>query len=181
MFAHREVGLGVSRSECTVQFEPGANLSGCLNVTIQCYNCSIMLAGLGAVEAFFMQIWSRSQKTHLIGTSVYKQSLLEHFYTPYWNIHLNISCWDIFRHSILEHIFKHSLMGYISTLRIGTYIQTFLDGTYFNTPYWNIFQKHSLMDHWSTLLDGNYHSLTFTLLNRSCASDAICCRIGLSP
>ena len=168
MFAHRGVDLEVSRSQCTVQFEPGAKLSGCLNVTIQCYNCSIMLAGLGAVEAFFMQIWSRSQKTHLIGTSVYKQSLLEHFYTPYWNIHLNISCWDIFRHSILEHIFKHSLMGYISTLRIGTYIQTFLVGTYFDIPYWNIYSnipwwdifqpsilehvfKHSLMGHISTL------------------------------
>ena len=146
MFAHRGVGLEVSRSQFTVQFEPGANLSGCLNITIQCYNCSIMLAGLGAVEAFFMQIWSRSQKTHLIGTSVYKQSLLEHFYTPYWNIHLNISCWDIFRHSILEHIFKHSLMGYISTLRIGTYIQTFLDGTYF---------QHSILEHISeTFLNG---------------------------
>ena len=99
--------------------------------------------------------------------AVKKHTLLVHLFinnpcwnishTPYWNIHLNISCWDIFRHSILEHIFKHSLMGYISTLRIGTYIQTFLDGTYFNTPYWNICNKHSLLDLLVTLLNGTCH------------------------
>ena len=57
-----------------------------------------------------------------------------------------------------------------------------------NIPWWDIFQhsilehvfKHSLMGHISTLLDGNYRSLTFTLLNRSCASDAICCKIALN-
>ena len=36
------------------------------------------------------------------------------------------------------------------------------------------------MDHSSTLLHGNYQYLTFTLLNRSCASDAICCKIALN-
>ena len=39
-----------------------------------------------------------------------------------------------------------------------------------------MYKKHSLMDHSSTLLHGNYQYLTFTLLNRSCASDAICCK-----
>ena len=123
---------------------------------------SIMLAGVGMVEAFFMQICSRSQK----------HTLLVHLF-------INIPCWNI------------------STLLIGTYIQTFLVGTYFDIPYWNIYSnipwwdifqhsilehvfKHSLMGHISTLLDGNYRSLTFTLLNRSCASDAICCKIALN-
>ena len=70
-------------------------------------------------------------------------------------------------------------MGHISTLHIGTCIQTFLNGTYFNTPCWNLNKKHSLMEHSSTLLDGIYDYLTCTLLNRSFASNAICCKIAL--
>ena len=57
-----------------------------------------------------------------------------------------------------------------------------------NIPWWDIFQhsilehvfKHSLMGHISTLLDGNYRSLNFTLLDRSCASHAICCKIAFN-
>ena len=70
-------------------------------------------------------------------------------------------------------------MGHISTLHFGTCTWTFFNGTYFNTPCWNFYKKHSLMEHSSTLLDGIYDYLTCTLLNWSSASNAICCKIAL--
>ena len=101
---------------------------------------SIMLAGVGMVEVFFMQICSRSQKhtllvhpfinipcwnisTLLIGTYIHTFLVGTYFDIPYWNIYSNIPWWDIFQHSILEHVFKHSLMGHISTLHNWTCIK----------------------------------------------------------
>ena len=101
---------------------------------------SITLAGVGMVEAFFMQICSRSQKhtllvhpfinipcwnisTLLIGTYIQTFLVGTYFDIPYWNIYSNIPWWDIFQHSILEHVFKHSLMGHISTLHNWTCIK----------------------------------------------------------